>query len=160
MRNAPIRQVYFLRRSDDCGPIKIGCSAWPEERRRQVSYDMKLNLKLLAFAPGGFEIEAGLHRRFYAHRVEPEVTWNRDYPLPGAKEWFAAVPELLTLVAEIARTGSVPLAGAPLRNAEIVTRRLGGETLQAIARDFGLTRERVRQIVSEHFTGQRRSLAA
>ena len=35
------------------------------------------------------------------------------------------------------------------RDATIIDRRDDGETLESIAKDYGLTRERVRQIISE-----------
>lgn len=43
------------------------------------------------------------------------------------------------------------------RNTAIVHARMAGETLQAIANRYGLTRERIRQIVVRHQRDQRKA---
>lgn len=46
------------------------------------------------------------------------------------------------------------------RNKEIISRRLQGETLETISSDYGMTRERVRQIVSKDIKKARRNYSA
>lgn len=144
-----MKHVYFIRRADGLGPIKIGCSRWPEDRRRQIGYDVRAETVILAVAPGGLEHEGEVHRRFSAHRTENPDLPKRAYPVGGRTEWFSPVPELLSLIEKVAATGKLPPEFVSTRDATICTRRAAGETLQAIANDVGLTRERVRQIVSE-----------
>lgn len=144
-----MRVVYFLRREDGTGPIKIGCSTAPEWRATDMGYALKAKVVVLAAAPGDFFAEGNVHRKF-AHLNEPQK-WavHRPYPFGGANEWFSAAPELLAFVAEVARIGSLPLAPEEQRERIFATRYLAGETLQAIASDYGLSRERVRQVLRD-----------
>lgn len=58
-------------------------------------------------------------------------------------------------VAELISYGITPeevfLDGLALRNYEITYRRIHGETLEEIAKDFGLTREAIRQVVQKTY---------
>lgn len=148
--------VYFLQRADGQGPIKIGCSSCPEARRRQIGSDTRLFYTLLATAPGTYGNERELHRRFSAHRIENPDLPARRYPVGGRTEWFEAVPALLGLIERVAETGVLPSGLVSKRDTTICRRRAKGETLQSIANDFGITRERVRQIIWE----MKRGLAA
>lgn len=142
------RQVYFLRRADGVGPIKIGCSRYPDERRLQIGYFVKHPILLLASAPGGYGDEREIHRQFADHRtVNPDLP-TRPYSM-GGSEWFAPVPELLALIEHVATTRALPTSCHATRDTTIFNRRATGETLQSIASDFGISRERVRQIVDE-----------
>jgi hypothetical protein len=91
---------------------------------------------LLAFAPaaGGFWDEREVHRLFAADRVEGE--------------WFNPSPALLSFIERVKISGQLPIETEG-RERAIYRRRKAGEKLQAIANDYGITRERVRQIVSE-----------
>lgn len=81
--------VYFVGAIG--GPIKIGCSIRPPERRTSLQVGSERNLILLASIPGGPALERALHSRFALHRIRGEM--------------FAATPELLMLVWEAAAGG-------------------------------------------------------
>lgn len=130
------RRIYFLQREDGARLIKIGCSAYPEGRRKQIQIDMKVAVRLLAETiktDSGFEHERSLHRRFHASRV-----WG---------EWFRPTAELLTVIAQVAATQALPQGAEDDRRCDMARRYLAGETLRAIGDDFGISRERVRQIL-------------
>ena len=78
-------EVYFIQ-ADCGGPIKIGVSACADSRLDQLQQYSPFPLRVLATMPGGFKKERQLHARFAAHRLHGE--------------WFEAVPELLTFIAE------------------------------------------------------------
>lgn len=144
-----MKRVYFLRRADGIGPIKVGCSDGPDARRKQLQCDMRLNLVLLAQAPGSLDIEHEIHRRFTDHRVVPENLPERPWPIPGIKEWFAPVPALLELIHSVRETGTFPAWLIVNRDVIIFRRRERGETLRSIADDFGISHQRVCQIAAE-----------
>jgi transposase-like protein len=125
--------VYFVRRTDGTGPIKIGCSAHLEARIKQLSCDMKAKFTVVATAPGSFIEEGRVHRRF-AHLRE-------------TGEWFTPTAELLDAIDAVVATGALPPIPEHDREAIFARRYLAGETLQQIANDFDITRERVRQIL-------------
>lgn len=153
--------VYFVRKSDGTGPIKIGCSCVPKLRVKQISCDMKLKLELLCEAKGGYNAERHLHAKFAHLRVTPEFEWSRSYPCPGVKEWFAPDPELLGLIAEIARTGAVGMADFKPVAPEVVALRNSGLSFAVIGARFGFSRQRAHQIFSEEaFKAAHRSQAA
>lgn len=137
-----MKQVYFLRRADGTGPIKIGCSWSPKARIKQLCSDYRATLVILADAPGDFTVERNVLLKFADHRVE--------HPNARGKaqcEWFAPVAELLAYIELVKRSGIIPLVTGECRERIMRDRYLGGETLEAISRDYGITRERVRQIL-------------
>jgi DNA-binding CsgD family transcriptional regulator len=128
------RHVYFARRVDGVGPIKIGCSRFVKDRMREIGYARGHKFEALACAPGGYWEERRMHRRFAHLRLDGE--------------WFDAAPELLSLISEIARSGSLPL-DAETREQRIARLYREGRTLAQVGADVGLTRERVRQILRQ-----------
>lgn len=77
-------RIYFVQ-AGTSGPIKIGYTAGPVSRRLaalQTSHPDRL--RLLAEIEGDRAVEAGLHRRFVAHRRQGE--------------WFAPHPELIEFI--------------------------------------------------------------
>lgn len=83
------RLVYFIKPVGMDGPIKIGCSSVPEKRLEDLAVRSPFPLEVIASAPGSYEIEQKLHRRFaFAHLH---------------REWFNAASELVDAVAKIAR---------------------------------------------------------
>ncbi len=137
-----MKRVYFLRRADGTGPIKIGCSWSPKARLSQLCSDYRAPLVILADAPGDFMAERNVLLKFAEHNVEhPNARGQAQY------EWFAPVPELLSFIAMVKRTGIIPLVTGDCREKLMRDRYLGGETLEAIGQAFGVTRERVRQIL-------------
>ena len=69
------KQIYFLRPTQMEGPIKIGCSRWPEQRLWSLAKWSPVPLELLANADGDHTLERALHRLFAADRSHKE--WFR-----------------------------------------------------------------------------------
>lgn len=86
--------VYFIRRADGMGPIKIGCSRSPTRRAYEMSFADRPKLAVIAAVEGVFGDENELHRRFASSRV--------------IGEWFEPTPELVALIDEIKATGQPP----------------------------------------------------
>lgn len=141
-----MKQIYFLRRADGTGPIKIGCSAYPSARFYQLEMDLRVKFTALAVAPGDFATEGNLHRKFAAHRQAMDLCPNRPH-VGGPTEWFSPAPELLAYIDEVSRTGKISLRDDERQELVIAERYTAGETLQAIASDLSITRERVRQVL-------------
>lgn len=124
--------VYFVQRADG-GPIKIGCTAFLDARLSQLATIHKARIVLLASAPGSFREEGRLHRQFADYRVE--------------REWFEDCAPIRAAIRHVQEKGVLPPPQAEDREIVMAARYLSGETLQAIGSDFGVTRERVRQIL-------------
>ena len=85
--------VYFIRAGEN-GPIRIGFSTQIFMRKKSLVPWSPYPLTLLAEIPDGtMAIEAMLHRRFHQYR------FNRD--------WFSPAPEILSLIDEVKRGGTV-----------------------------------------------------
>lgn len=78
--------VYFIRRGID-GPIKIGRSCDVTKRMSALQISCAEPLMLLATTSGDYRLEAILHKRFGAARLEGE--------------WFRPVEELLRHIEEL-----------------------------------------------------------
>lgn len=141
------KRVYFLRRADGTGPIKIGCSEFPQARADQISCDLKTEIEIMASVPGDFIAERNAHLKF-AHLLvrHPKYVRNGRH-IGNTSEWFSPAPELLEFINAAKATGVLPLSDTECRERVMAQRYLGGETLQQIAVDFAITRERVRQIL-------------
>lgn len=118
-----MKKVYFARITNTAGPIKIGCSDAPRIRIRQLEVDMR------------------------ADRANPPEMPKRSYPIGGASEWFHPTESLLAYIADVASTGRIDLADTECRERIIAKRIKAGETLQAIGRELGISRQRVHQIL-------------
>lgn len=130
-----MRRVYFIRRADGQGPVKIGCSDVPDERLYVFAAWHPYKLEVVAATPGGFDQENALHRYFDAARVHGE--------------WFDLTPELEWIIAQVQETGVLPKIALDTRTGEIAGLYLAGQTLQQIGDRFGITRERARQILRD-----------
>ena len=88
------RLVYFIRPKGQDGPVKIGCSAAPENRLLTLAVWCPYELEVLAAAPGGFDIERRCHLKFARDRLH--------------HEWFAHSPELDAFIEHVAAHGVFP----------------------------------------------------
>lgn len=84
--------VYYLRFGDR---VKIGFSAAFAERMLALPHD-----EVLAVEPGSYQREKQAHEQYAAFRV------------PGQREWFRAVPEILAHAADLRAKHGEPYACA------------------------------------------------
>ncbi len=124
--------IYFMRRADGVGPVKIGCSKVPAERLAIFANWSPEPLEIITIVQGTFNDERRIHRQFEEYRLH--------------SEWFEAAPPVLAMVAHAARSGVLPPAPASDRTARIKAMYAAGETLDAIAAEFGVSRQRIEQI--------------
>lgn len=75
--------IYFLQ-SQTNSQIKIGYTANIHQRIKNLQYQKKDKLELLAAAPGDYDYEAHLHRLFKQHNIEGE--------------WFNPDPEIFQYI--------------------------------------------------------------
>jgi hypothetical protein len=137
IRSAKLRRfVYFMRRVDGTGPIKIGNTSAPQQRLREINLTCESELQILALAPGGFTAERAVHLKFASERIRGE--------------WFSPSAELAEFIDKVEATGELPLLPEERREMVFAERYLAGDTYQRIANDHGLSRERVRQILRSH----------
>ena len=78
--------IYYLQQGDS-GPIKIGYSAYPFKRMRQLQTANSVSLKLLLIVEGTKGLERRLHRQFSHLRIQ--------------SEWFSPSSELMSYISNI-----------------------------------------------------------
>lgn len=83
----PDCHVYFIRRADGVGRIKIGCSQNSRVRLLQLAAWSPEPLEVVAFTPGDERLEKRLHALFLAHHSHGE--------------WFHPAPALLRLIERV-----------------------------------------------------------
>lgn len=81
-----MKYVYFIKPVGAHGPIKIGCSANPEQRLRHLTRKAR-PLQIVALIKGDYETERRFHALFRAHHI--------------GKEWFAPVSDLLAVIQQV-----------------------------------------------------------
>jgi hypothetical protein len=111
--------VYFVRRADGEGPVKIGCSSHPEVRLTQLMCWAPYPLAIAATLPGNEELEYRFHARFRHLRSHRE--WF--HPAPELDAVIAAIQAGTFDIATLPRPARLPLAD-PVR-AEVCTRLRG-----------------------------------
>lgn len=100
----PDKQVYFMRPVGEAGPIKIGCSRYPEIRVREMMMWSPVTLEIILRIPGGHDLERNIHSCFVdAH----------DH-----NEWFRPTSRLLNAIIDMQR-------GIPVEKAIDLTARQG-----------------------------------
>lgn len=82
-----MRKVYFIKPVGFNGPIKIGCSFAPGNRREQLQQWCPFPLEIVAEIDGDINLE----RRFHAHFE----SFHKGH------EWFEATADLLVIIADI-----------------------------------------------------------
>lgn len=88
------KRVYFLRPVGQVGPIKIGCSVFPEGRLDNFTLWSPQPLELIVSVPGTHANERALHGMFRKHHVHGE--------------WFGASKQLLALIDHCSAHGELP----------------------------------------------------
>lgn len=141
-----MKRVYFARVTGTLGPIKIGCSSYPKGRCKQLACDLAAKVEIIAEVTGDYTLERNLHLKFAESRADAPKRMGRPN-IPGKSEWFHAVPELLRIIESAKSRGTVDLPIEERREWIFARRYLAGETLEEIATDYGITRERVRQVL-------------
>lgn len=127
-----MKQVYFIRRSNGTGPIKIGATGDMPTRLYALTQEVGEPLCILAFVAGTHDDENRIQRGFNHLRVEGE--------------WFKPDAELLEFISKvITRQGSLPPVPYDERTkqmAQMVRRMVSmrvdeGLSCLAIAKKFG-----------------------
>ena len=80
--------VYIIGHPED-GPVKIGVSAKPRDRLRDLQIGNPVKLKILAKFRGGPDQEAAAHRLLGTYRIQGE--------------WFARSGVVLTFIDNVSR---------------------------------------------------------
>lgn len=97
-----MKRVYFIKPIGMEGPIKIGCSLWPDYRAHQLDTWSPFPLEVVAQIEGGEPLEMRFHNTFRASHVR--------------KEWFAWTAELQAAIDAInAGTFDIESLAAPKR---------------------------------------------
>lgn len=92
--------VYFLRRADGEGPVKIGCSHWPVGRLATMMAWSPYPLALVATIPGDGKLELRFHALLGS-------AWSHG-------EWFHPTPAALGVLERVA-AGTFDLAELPAK---------------------------------------------
>lgn len=96
MIKAAEKHVYFMKPVGMVGPIKIGCSSWPENRLKQLGIWSPFELEVIFSFPAGHTTERQLHRCFA--------------DLHSHGEWFRPGPRLLKAIEEMKSGSPVEMA--------------------------------------------------
>jgi RNA polymerase sigma factor (sigma-70 family) len=133
-------------------------------RRMGMDYDDLLSLGYLAMVRASRKYDPARNVKFSTYAwlqmdfallglIAAEITKRRGHPAPGRLGDAAGAEtdddSAVDLAIKTEETNQINLEIGKLdpRKAEVIRRRFfSGETLEAIARDLGITRERVRQI--------------
>lgn len=137
--------IYAFRPVGQSGPIKIGSSNQPAGRIASMSSWAPMELEMVFVVDGGLLLEKKVHFHLRQHRLHGE--------------WFAPDDEVLSFVDEVVSTRSIPRYVSeykgPIppsafdmeRYEDMAQKRRDGWTLQRIGDEYGISRERVRQII-------------
>lgn len=136
------QRVYFIRSADGTGPIKIGCTSAIAPRLAQLRSDYRVDLEVIADAPGDFIVERNVLLKFASANIEFSDARGKK-----VCEWFEPTPQLLAFIGLVKRSGIIPLTTGDCRELQMRDLYLGGATLEEIGGQFDVTRERVRQIL-------------
>lgn len=136
----PESGVYVLRRLDKEW-FKIGCSSELPKRIEQMRKQIKAftTVECTVLCRQFHQLETKLHHHFFAQHI--------------GHEWFHLTTDDLKFIRELDPVAfleePVPPDPPNVRNYEIHALRAAGLTLQEIGDQYGLTRERVRQILAK-----------
>lgn len=71
--------IYFIKPVGMDGPIKIGCSSWPESRRDTLATWSPFTLEIIAEIEGGYTLEHQFHAMFeHQHERSEWFTWSPE----------------------------------------------------------------------------------
>lgn len=93
-----MRRVYFIKPIGMAGPVKIGCSSSPDNRRRSLATWSPFPLEIVAEIEGDIKLEQRFHTRFLG-----------SYK---SHEWFDWSPELQAVIDAVA-AGTFDIATLP-----------------------------------------------
>ncbi len=137
--------IYFVRREDGTGPVKIGCTSDLSRRLEVLSSRRQEALTLLASAPATFGDEKRVHQMLASDQVYGE--------------WFTLSDTVAAVIAEVSATGTLPsatkCAARPARSAPSMPRMMGLDTAammlggrHILAEALGLAQRTVRAKLS------------
>lgn len=89
MRREKPAYVYFARFVGGFGPVKIGCTGWPEFRLAGLMQWSPYPLEISATIPGNEALEWRFHAKFVAQHSH--------------REWFHPSKELDDVIAQVKR---------------------------------------------------------
>jgi hypothetical protein len=96
-----IREIYFIKPIGMDGPIKIGCSHWPQSRLAEFEIWSPFKLEIITAFDGNCALERKIHRRFARYHSHGE--------------WFHANPELIAMIEKL-RVGTSIYEAIDLEN--------------------------------------------
>ena len=148
-----MKWVYFCR-SDSDGRVRIGCTETIAIRLQSLRSHCSGKIQLIGLRRGGYEVEAAYHDRFVAARVYGEWFNPIHELLIEAALW--PVPKNLSRIAQDKQENLKQLSRTHFTNRhrranEMAVLYKAGHTLQEIGHRYDLTRERVRQIMTQRF---------
>lgn len=115
------KQIYFMRPVGWTGPIKIGCSIYPEKRVREMMMWSPVELEIILEIPGNHDLERNIHSCFVdAH---------------SHNEWFHPTPRLLGAIAAMK-------SGTPVEQAIDLSARQGSIRSKASVEGWKVRREK------------------
>lgn len=141
-------RVYFIRPIGQEGPVKIGCSADPIKRLKQLMIWSPLPLEIAAAFPGNHSDEAAMQGMFAGQRSHGE--------------WFRASDRLSALIASIRQGDPIDRLSSEYQEAKSsmrvasgvkshLTKRLNLAEKAALLRGISVIRpDHIRQAVAEY----------
>lgn len=104
-----MRRIYFIKPVGMDGPVKVGCSVSPDNRRKTLDNWSPFALEIVAEFEGGYNLEA----RFHAHFQE---THER-------REWFSWSQKIADTIAAI-NEGSFDVSALPIEPVYVAKRHI------------------------------------
>lgn len=134
--------LYFMRATDETGPVKIGVSGNLDVRRQSLTKMVGKEMTVLAAVDAEPVDEAIVHRSFN------HILFRGRMPFEGrelfnGREWFEPAPELLDYISKVASTGTLPFDQQRPSN-EIMSARKALKMTQArFAKALGMSQSAI-----------------
>lgn len=73
----PVKMFVYFARPGSRNQVKIGTTRDLKRRMKALNHPLLGNLRVMAFEPGGVEVEKALHKKFDAFRIHARREWFR-----------------------------------------------------------------------------------